>query len=117
LLGLPHPAAPERSLRGMPADSSPGSEAAPRFACLCCAYLTLTSEPPGTFTVCEVCCWEDDPVQGKDPDREGEANVVSLNRARENFRTFGAAELQWVDKAREPRPDEHPPHTATCSSD
>ncbi len=90
-------------------DATPDEQPATKFACLCCGYLTLASAPPGTFALCEVCYWEDDEVQGEDPDAEGGANVVSLTQARTNFRTFGAAELQWVDKVRAPLPDEQPP--------
>lgn len=36
--------------------------------------------------VCEVCDWEDDPVQFYDPDYRGGANAMSLNEAREAWR-------------------------------
>lgn len=36
----------------------------------------------GSFDVCDVCNWEDDPVQEKNPDEEGGANSMSLNQAR-----------------------------------
>ena len=35
-----------------------------------------------SFEVCEVCGWEDDDLQLKEPDYEGGANDMSLNQAR-----------------------------------
>jgi hypothetical protein len=57
-----------------------------RFACPCCGNLTLDEPPPGTFVICEICRWEDDPVQFADPNFEGGANLRSLNQQREWFR-------------------------------
>lgn len=99
----------------MPDEAGSDERATSKFACLCCGNLTLSAAPPGTDALCEVCYWEDDRVQGEDPDAEEGANVVSLTRARENFRTFGAAELQWVDRVRPPRPDEIPPGDKAAS--
>lgn len=45
-----------------------------RFACPCCGYKTYLEEPGGTYLICAVCFWEDDPVQLSDPDFEGGAN-------------------------------------------
>ena len=41
---------------------------------------------PGSYEVCIVCGWEDDPVQFDDPSFEGGANSTSLNQARENYK-------------------------------
>ncbi|MEZ0293461.1 MAG: CPCC family cysteine-rich protein [Solirubrobacteraceae bacterium] len=80
----------------------------PRFACPCCGYLTLDARPPGTFDICEVCRWEDDNVQFRDPGYEGGANVVSLNDARRNFEAHGVSEIRFADDVRPPRPEEQP---------
>ncbi len=80
----------------------------PKFACPCCGYLTLTEQPPGTYHICEVCFWEDDGVQFRDPGYEGGANKVSLNQARENFRTHGASKPRFRANVRPPRLDEQP---------
>ena len=80
-----------------------------RFPCPCCGHLTFEREPSGTFELCPVCFWEDDPVQYEDHDYEGGANRVSLNMARSNFREFGASERQFVNNVRPPRPGEYPP--------
>jgi cysteine-rich CPCC protein len=79
-----------------------------RYACLCCGYLTLGEEPPGTYEICPVCWWEDDMVQGKDADYTGGANRVSLREARASFRAFGACERDAVSHVRAPTPEEIP---------
>jgi len=80
----------------------------PRLACPCCGFLTLNAAPSGTYRICEVCYWEDDGLQFEDPDRTGGANVVSLNRARENFRRVGASEPRFLELVRSPYANEHP---------
>ena len=37
------------------------------------------------YDICEVCDWENDPVQLWKPDRPGGANIMSLNEAREAY--------------------------------
>jgi len=49
-------------------------------ACPCCGSRVLTTL--GRYEICEVCEWEDDPVQSADPDYTGGANKLSLNQAR-----------------------------------
>jgi hypothetical protein len=78
-----------------------------RRACPCCGFFTLESAS-GHWEVCEVCFWDDDPVQLAKPGYEGGANTVSLNDARENFRKFGASEPRFKDNVRPPRPKEIP---------
>jgi len=80
----------------------------PRFACPCCGYLTLPEPPGGTYDICPVCYWEDDPVQFRDPTYAGGANRESLEEARANFREFGACRKELVNVTRAPRPDEIP---------
>ena len=79
-----------------------------RFPCPCCGFLTLSSEPPGSYEVCPVCFWEDDGVQFEDPDYAGGANRESLNTARANFREFGASARSALGHVRPARPDESP---------
>ncbi len=79
-----------------------------RYPCPCCGYLTLDQQPPGSFVICPVCWWEDDDVQGRDPEYAGGANAVSLRQARENFRSFGASETRFSSNVRRPTPDEVP---------
>ncbi len=78
------------------------------FACPCCGYLTMPEAPPGTYEICPVCFWEDDAVQFRDPSYEGGANTVSLEQARESFRSHGVSELRFKRQVRAPLPDELP---------
>ncbi|WP_250528588.1 CPCC family cysteine-rich protein [Caballeronia sp. GAWG2-1] len=48
--------------------------------CPCCNSLTLSGR--GDYEICDVCGWEDDPVQSDDPEFAGGANRSSLNEAR-----------------------------------
>ena len=61
------------------------------YSCPCCGYKTLVEEPPGTYDICKICLWEDDPVQFDDPDYVGGANSVSLRQAQRNFLEFGVS--------------------------
>ena len=57
--------------------------------CPCCGYMTFGDPCVGSYEICEVCFWEDDPVQHDDPNYEGGANSPSLAQAKENFRIHG----------------------------
>lgn len=46
----------------------------------------------GEYEICEVCGWEDDPVQSADPDYAGGANELSLNQAK----------AEWLKKKARP---------------
>jgi rubredoxin len=73
-----------------------------KYRCPCCGYLTLDEKPPGTYQVCPVCFWEDDSVQYHEPDYEGGANKVSLNKARNNYHSFGAIDQKSKGHTRRP---------------
>src|SRR5437588_8116600 len=77
----------------------------PRIACPCCGFYTL-DQPHGSYDICPVCFWEDDPVQFRDPAYRGGANRVSLEEARRNFRAYGATDGDVSDYVRPPRLDE-----------
>jgi len=76
-----------------------------RFTCPCCGYLSF-SEPPGHYQICEICFWEDDPVQLLDPRSAGGANVASLLDAQNNFAAHGWCEDRVAPYVRQPRPDD-----------
>ena len=78
---------PDRFLRG------PG-EPIGAFPCPCCHFLTLDEPPPGTYEICSICGWEDDPVQFDDPDYKGGANRPSLNECRNRFEAEQLPELR-----------------------
>ena len=73
-----------------------------KYKCPCCGYFTLSEKPPGTYEICPVCLWEDDPVQFKDSDYEGGANHVSLNQCKANFSQFGASRKDRLPHVRKP---------------
>lgn len=79
-----------------------------RFPCPCCGLLTLTSGERGSYEICEVCFWEDDGVQFRDPSYRGGANVESLEEARANYNAFGACDRESLSSVRAPRPEEIP---------
>jgi hypothetical protein len=79
-----------------------------RYACPCCAFLTLERKPPGTYDTCPVCVWEDDRVQFAMPDFRGEANRSSLREARACFVRIGVSDERHLVRARKPREDELP---------
>lgn len=79
-----------------------------RYPCPCCGFLTYTKAPCGEYDICQVCFWEDDPIQKEYPDEDGGANKVSLNQARINFRKFGACEEECIPFVRPPRQEEYP---------
>lgn len=49
------------------------------FPCPCCGFETISEI--GTYEICEVCNWEDDPIQSANPDYRGGANEESLSEA------------------------------------
>lgn len=73
-----------------------------KYTCPCCGYKTLEEKPPGTYEICEICFWEDDPIQYKEPDYKGGANKVSLRQAQQNYVNFGACEKGFIDFVRKP---------------
>ncbi|MEH7454508.1 CPCC family cysteine-rich protein [Gottfriedia acidiceleris] len=73
-----------------------------KYTCPCCGYKTLDEEPPGTYDICSICFWEDDPVQFKDPEFEGGANIPSLRQAQINFIEYGACEERCIKFVRNP---------------
>jgi hypothetical protein len=46
----------------------------------------MTLPEVGAWEICEVCNWEDDPVQREDPNLAGGANEPSLKQARSFWR-------------------------------
>ncbi|WP_092514728.1 CPCC family cysteine-rich protein [Xenorhabdus mauleonii] len=46
----------------------------------CCNNVTLDSL--GEYLICDICGWENDPIQSDDHDFQGGANNMSLNESR-----------------------------------
>lgn len=51
-----------------------------KIKCPCCGQTMV-----GEYDICDICSWENDPVQLKDRDYSGGANQMSLNQAKEAF--------------------------------
>jgi hypothetical protein len=79
-----------------------------RSPCPCCGSLTLDEEPPGTWLICDVCWWEDDPVQFQNADYRGGANGPRLNEAREYFRKIGVSAPEHLARLRQEDPSRLP---------
>ena len=77
-----------------------------KYKCPCCGYYTFNEEVNGSYDICGVCFWEDDPVQLEDPTVEGGANHVSLIQARKNYLDFGACDKELIPCVRKPKDDE-----------
>jgi hypothetical protein len=77
-------------------------------ACPCCGFTTLPER--AGFDICPVCYWEDDGQDDHDADvvRGGPNYSLSLTKARENFREFGACERKHIKNVRPPRREEQP---------
>jgi hypothetical protein len=74
-----------------------------RYPCPACGHLVF-AEPVGSYDICPICFWEDDPVQLQHPDLSGGANKVSLIQAQRNFASIGAVEPRLVPHVRRPEP-------------
>ncbi|MCQ2501553.1 MAG: hypothetical protein MJ117_09445, partial [Lachnospiraceae bacterium] len=64
-------------------------EAGTQRLCACCG--APISEK---YEICEICGWEDDPVQNRDPEFEGGANQQCLNEYRKIYMNKKAAETK-----------------------
>jgi hypothetical protein len=95
-------------IAGCPTNLRYMSASQDRFPCPCCGYLTLDEPANGSYEICPVCFWEDDPIQNVDPTFSGGANIPSLEEARRNFLAFGAVEERLKQFVRAPEPSEMP---------
>lgn len=77
-----------------------------KYKCPCCGFYTLNHKADNTFQLCPVCYWEDDGVQLHDPNYQGGANSISLIKAMENFKNFGAIEERFIKYVRPPFEEE-----------
>jgi hypothetical protein len=79
------------------------------FPCVCCGFWTLTGPVSGSYEVCPVCFWEDDPEQSADPFYKRGANGISLVNARDSYVEVGACDLRLLGRVRSPKLNEIPP--------
>jgi len=78
-----------------------------KYYCPCCGYNTLDEKPTGTYDICYICFWEDDPVQFSDWNYTGGANKVSLIQGQKNFEKFGAVEKRLIKYVKQPTKKKH----------
>ncbi|MGE7386880.1 CPCC family cysteine-rich protein [Streptomyces sp. NPDC004126] len=79
-----------------------------RRPCPCCGHLVFDAEDgwPGSYAVCPVCSWEDDPVQFRRPFQPGGANQWSLAESQQNVLAYGACDQRGRRFVRPPADDE-----------
>jgi hypothetical protein len=82
------------------------TESSDAVRCPCCRFRTLVEA--AAYEICPVCYWEDDGQGDDDADivRGGPNGTLSLEVARQNFRTIGASHQQAIPHVREPKPEE-----------
>ena len=76
----------QRTASALVALVDPTQPPAHAFPCPACGFLTF-DEPPGSYSICEVCGWEDDAVQLRHPALRGGANKLSLAEAQQDWRS------------------------------
>ena len=74
--------------------------------CPCCNYLTITEEDEVIVDICPVCYWQYDLVSQRYPDRVISPNRVSLNEARNNYKSYGAVRRDVLQYVRPPLDNE-----------
>lgn len=70
-----------------------------KYTCPCCGYKTF-DEKPGSYAVCPICYWEDDPTQLANLTSLG-ANVATLIEAQKDFEKFGTSNYEQFSVLRE----------------
>lgn len=79
-----------------------------KYCCPCCGYYTFNEPVEGYYEVCEVCFWQDDLDQKKNPSLEIGANDICLNTALKNYLSIGAVCLEGLKYIRKPLEEEIP---------
>src|SRR5687767_420688 len=67
------------------------------FPCPVCGHDSFGGEPPGSFGICSVCGWEDDPSQIRHPRMRGGANTGSIFDYQQESNTWRITEADVRD--------------------
>lgn len=78
--------------------------------CPCCGYYTFPSYEEALFESCPVCKWQFDDVCHNPPDQISGANGIRLKEARENYKQYGIAVIDLLNRTstRAPKKEELP---------
>lgn len=74
--------------------------------CLCCGYWTIDDSDEIIADICDVCFWQYNEAGNTKPNVAVGPNSVSLEQARENFKSFRASEQRFISNVRPPFDDE-----------
>ena len=67
-----------------------------KYRCVCCGNYTMEHQDPLYYDICNVCLWENDPIQNENSEYKGGANKVSLSEARDNFIRYGISDVLLI---------------------
>lgn len=83
-----------------------------RTTCPCCGFLTIPKGTEANFNshgfICPVCLWEIDTFISTDNEKSCSNNGLTLNKARENYKIFGAVQKKLTKYCRKPNENEIP---------
>ena len=97
------------AVQGEKTEDSPGERQPEpgKFPCPCCGYLTFPVPKEDAIAyICPVCFWENDVFTVSDDEPSDENRGMTLNQAREAFRTIGAVRQEFLQYTRKPLPEE-----------
>jgi hypothetical protein len=75
-----------------------------KLACPGCGFRTISEEVYGSYEICPVCGWEDDPVQLANPCSGGGANKESLVDCQKRVVTWSAQQMSVFGRDADWRP-------------
>ena len=68
-----------------------------KYPCPCCGNITLpVPQNEAIAYICHVCMWENDVFLKSDDEPSDENRGMTLRKARENYKKFGACEERFV---------------------
>ena len=86
----------------------PAPEVVGDASCPCCGNITIPNQGDALAYICPVCLWEIDLFLQSDDEPSDQNHGLSLNQARENYKTCGAVLPRLVQHVRKPKESELP---------